>query len=162
MNRPLALALSTEPRVTLRAAEPRDLEDLRVWKNANRKSFFFQSEITPEMQKTWYASYLLRPEDFMFIVEHKGRKVGCMGFRLQKDGSADVYNIIVAPGGAGKGLMKAAMGLMCAHIASHHTKDIGCLVLKGNPAVTFYEHCGFKNVADAGDHIILKLEEGKA
>jgi len=53
--------------------------------------------------------------------------------------------------------MKAAMGLMCAHIASHHTSDIGCLVVKGNPAVAFYEHCGFRIVADGGDHHILKL-----
>ncbi|MEK7382201.1 MAG: FAD-dependent oxidoreductase [Elusimicrobiota bacterium] len=159
MNRPLSLVSPTEPCVTLRAAGPGDLEQLRVWKNANKNGFFFQGDITPEMQKAWYGSYLLRPEDFMFVVEHEGRKVGCMGFRLQKDGSADVYNIIAAPGGAGRGLMKAAMALMCAHIAAHHTKDIGCLVVKGNPAAAFYEHCGFKIVAAGGDHHILKLAE---
>ena len=160
MNRPLTIVSPAEPRVSLRAVEPRDLDDLRVWKNANKKGFFFQGDITPEMQKDWFASYLQRPDDFMFVVEHEGRKAGCMGFRLQKDGSADAYNIIAAPGGAGKGLMKAAMRLMCAHIASHHTRDIGCLVVKGNPAVSFYEHCGFKVVGDGGRHHILKLAPG--
>ena len=50
------------------------------------------------------------------------------------------------------------MLLMCSYIAERHSKDIGCLVLKNNPAVKYYEHCGYKIAGDGGDHHILKLD----
>ena len=162
MNKTLVVTARNEPRVSLRAAESRDLEDLRAWKNANKAGFFFQDEITPQMQKTWYESYLSRPNDFMFIVEHGEVKIGCMAFRVSAAGDADAYNIIAAPGGAGKGLMKAAMTLMCSYIAATRTKDIGCLVLKGNPAAGYYQRCGFNIVGDGGDHHIFKLDWTRA
>lgn len=156
MNRPLTLTARSEPRVTLRAAAPGDLEDLRAWKNANKAGFFFQKEITPEMQKEWYASYLKRPDDHMFIVEHEGKKAGCMAFRAE-GGAVDAYNIIASPEGAGKGLMKAAMALMCSYAAEKYTRNIGCLVLKDNPAVGYYRACGFSVIGDGGDHRVFKL-----
>lgn len=158
MDRPLTLTALSEPRVSLRAAGPGDLDELRVWKNANKTSFFFQGEITPAMQSEWYEGYRKRPDDFMFIVEHEDAKAGCMGFRLLESGAADTYNMIAASEAKGKGLMKAAMLVMCSHIAARHTKDIGCLVMKGNPAVSYYEHCGYKVVGEADDHHILKLD----
>ena len=145
-----------EPRVVLRAAAPADLEDLRAWKNANKAGFFFQGEITAGMQKDWYAAYLKRPDDFMFVVEHEGRKAGCMGFRAES-GAVDVYNIIGAPESAGKGLMKAAMALMCSYAAEKYTRNIGCLVLKNNPAVGYYRACGFTVIGDGGNHHVFKL-----
>jgi RimJ/RimL family protein N-acetyltransferase len=157
MNRNLVVTSRATPRVSLRAAAPGDLEDLRAWKNANKAGFFFKDEITPAMQKAWYEGYLARPDDFMFLVEHEGRKVGCLGFRLLGTGEADAYNIIAAPGAAGKGLMGPAMALLCSY-ASKRTKDIGCRVLKDNPAVGYYERCGFKIVGDAGDHHVFKLD----
>ena len=158
MDRPLALASLSAPRLNLRAAGPGDLEDLRAWKNANKAGFFFQEDITVEMQHRWYESYRARPNDFMFIVESGGAKAGCMGFRLTDGGAADTYNMIAAPAEKGKGIMKAAILMMCSHIAERHTKDIGCLVVKSNPAVKYYEHCGYKIVGDGGDHHILKLD----
>lgn len=158
MNGSLVLTTRAEPRVSLRSAGPEDLEDLRVWKNANKSGFFFKDEITPEMQRAWYQGYLRRPDDCVFIVEHAGAKIGCMAFRILETGEADAYNIIAAPGGAGQGLMKAAMVLMCSFIAATRTKDIGCLVLKGNPAVGYYERCGFKIAGDGGDHHVFKLD----
>lgn len=156
MNRPLVLTARTEPRVRLRAAGPGDLEDLRVWKNANKAGFFFQKEITPEMQKEWYAAYLKRPDDYMFIVEGGGVKAGCMAFRAES-GAVDAYNIIASPEGAGKGLMKAAMAVMCSYAAEKYTRNIGCLVLKNNPAIGYYRACGFAVIGDGGDHHVFKL-----
>ena len=157
MNRSLTLTSRVEPRVSLRAAAPGDLDDLRAWKNANKAGFFFQGDITPEMQKEWYAGYLARPDDFMFVVERDGAKIGCMGLRAA-GGAVDVYNIIAAPGGAGKGLMTAAMALMCSYAAAEYGRNIGCLVLKKNPAVSYYQRCGFSVVADGGDHHVFKLD----
>ena len=161
MKKTLTLSAISEPRVSLRAAEERDLDELRSWKNANRAGFFFQGEITPSMQKDWYKKYRARPDDFMFIVEHAGKKMGCMGMRVKDGGAVDVYNIIAAPGGSGKGFLKAAMATMCSYAADRFTKDIGCLVLKDNPATGYYESCGFKIVGDGGDHHIFKLDRTK-
>jgi RimJ/RimL family protein N-acetyltransferase len=158
LNRSLKLTSRHEPPVILRAAAPADLEDLREWKNANKAGFFFQDEITEQMQKDWYAKYLNRPDDFMFIVEQEGLKVGCMGFRLEGSGAIDTYNIIASPAGAGKGIMKRAMAVLCSYAADFYTKDIGCLVLKSNTAVGYYQSCGF-NITGRGDkHHIFKLD----
>ena len=108
------------------------------------------------MQETWYAGYQARPNDFMFVVEHDGAKIGCMGFRAE-GGAVDAYNIIAAPGGAGKGLMKEAMALMCSYAAAEYSRNIGCLVLKDNPATGFYRACGFSVIGDGGDHHVFKL-----
>lgn len=158
MDRPLILTSPSLPGLRLRAAGPGDLEDLRVWKNANVAGFFFKGEITPAMQAGWYADYRARPDDFMFIVEKDGAKAGCMGFRMLAGGAADTYNMIAAPAAKGKGVMKAAMLLMCSYIAEARTKDIGCLVVKGNPAVTYYEHCGYRVVGEGEGHHVLKLD----
>lgn len=141
----------------LRAAGRGDLESLRAWKNANKAAFFFKDEITPEMQEKWYADYLKRPRDFMFIVEDGGAAAGCMGFRVLEDG-ADAYNMIAAPHAKGKGVMKRAMIIMCSYIAETFTTDIGCLVVKGNPAVKYYEHCGYRVAGGAEGHYILKVD----
>jgi RimJ/RimL family protein N-acetyltransferase len=158
MKTDLVLSARDEPRVRLRAAGPGDLESLRSWKNAHRTSFFFQGEITPQMQAAWYAAYRERPGDFMFVVEHEGRACGCMGFRATENGAIDAYNIIAAPGAAGRGLMRAGMALMCSYAAAAHGRDIGCLVLKSNPATAYYERCGFRIAGDGGDHHVLKLD----
>lgn len=158
MDRLLILTTPSAPGLRLRAAGPGDLENLRAWKNANVAGFFFRGIITPAMQAQWYEAYLARPDDFMFIVEKDGIKAGCIGFRMLVGGEADTYNMIAAPEAKGQGIMKAAMLLMCSYIASTLTKDIGCLVVKGNPAVSYYEHCGYRVAGDGGDHHILKLD----
>ena len=158
MDRPLILTSPTVLGLRLRAAAPGDLEDLRAWKNANVAGFFFRGVITPAMQAEWYAAYRKRPDDFMFIVEKDGAKAGCMGYRIMPGGEADTYNMIAAPEAKGQGIMKAAMLLMCSYIAQTRTKDIGCLVVKGNPAVSYYEHSGNGVAGDGGDHHMLKLD----
>lgn len=158
MRGALVLTSRGEPRVRLRAAGEGDLEDLRAWKNANKAGFFFRDEITPEMQRKWFAGYLARPKDFMFVVEHGDLRAGCMAFRVQGDGSVDAYNIIASSAGQGRGLLKAAMAVMCSYAADRFTRDIGCLVLKSNPAVGYYRACGFAIVGDGGDHHVFKLD----
>lgn len=158
MDRRLIVSSPSEPRVRLRAAGPNDLDNLRVWKNANKAGFFFKGEITPETQAKWYAEYLARPNDFMFIVEDGGVAAGCMGFRILEGAAADTYNMIAAPHAKGKGVMKTAMIMMCSYIAEKFTKDIGCLVIKGNDALKYYEHCGYRVVGSADGHVVLKVE----
>ena len=157
MNRSFTIVSEEKPPVALRAIGTADLEDLRVWKNANRHAFFFKGEIAPEMQKEWFKGYLSRDGDFMFLVESEGLRAGCMGFRLI-DGAADAYNIIGVPAAQGKGLLGRAMRLMCSYILKEHTKKIGCRVLKDNPAVGWYKKLGYRVAAERPDHFQLELD----
>lgn len=127
---------------TLRAVEARDLEDLRSWKNANKAAFFSKKEISAEDQQRWFEGYLERPDDFMFVVETRGEKAGCVGVRL-KDGEADCYNII----GLGKGVMAKAMKLLCEWAGTKWGRPVSLLVVEDNDAAGFYAKCGFQ---DAG------------
>lgn len=154
MNR--HLLISSGP-VTLRSIDDADLENLRSWKNANRQAFFFKDEITLEGQRDWFQGYLGRAHDFMFVVEADGQAVGCMGFRLAA-GAADCYNIIGAPQSAGRGLMTQAMKVMCSYILKEHAPRLGCKVLKTNPAVGWYQKCGYSIVSDAADYHQMNLD----
>lgn len=160
MNRPYALSCPDAPAVRLRAIGEQDLEELRLWKNAHKNAFFFKGEITPAMQRQWHQGYLARADDAMFMVEAEGRKAGCLGFRL-KGGVADFYNILGAPGAGGKGVMSHAMRLMASHVLKERAGKAGCLVLKDNPALAWYEKLGFEREADGGDHWILVLNPGR-
>jgi ribosomal protein S18 acetylase RimI-like enzyme len=156
VRKTLVVEAAIEPLVRLRSINRDDLEDLRKWKNSVKEGFFFKGEINEIMQKAWFADYHDRKDDYMFIVEHDGKNAGCMGFRLEK-GRADVYNVIASPWGRGKGLLAAGMRLMCSYIASLHTKNIGCVVVKGNPAIEFYDRCGFWISGSAADRDIMTL-----
>ena len=158
MKRLFSLLWDGPPEVRLRAIAPDDLEDLRVWKNAYREAFFFKDEIPPPMQERWFQSYLARPQDHMFLVESGGLRAGCMGFRIQGD-AADCYNIIGTPAAAGRGIMSAAMRVMCSHILAEHTRDIGLRVLKNNPAATWYQaRCCYRIAKDGPDYHQLQLD----
>src|SRR5207302_10774934 len=106
----------SRPPLSLRSINLSDIETLRVWKNANKHAFFFKSDITPEMQQQWFEGYCSRPDDCMFVVESSGAYAGCMGFRLLENGEVDCYNIMGNPDGRAKGVMAAAMRLMCSYI----------------------------------------------
>lgn len=152
------LESASSPRVTLRPATLEDIEDLRVWKNANKQWFFFKGDITVGQQQEWFKGYLSRDDEALFIVEHEGVKAGTLGVRFPDAERADIFNVIAAPGMAGKGLMKAALTMLCTHVAAKKTKNIGCLVLKGNPAAKFYESCGFKKTEEEKIHDIFALD----
>lgn len=141
--------------VCLRSIEEGDLEDLRLWKNANRGAFFFKDEITAQAQMGWFNGYLARPDDYMFLVESDASRAGCMGFRME-GGAADCYNIIGVV--QGRGLMSRAMRTMCSYILKEHTPRIGCRVLKDNPAVGWYRKCGYVVAAEAADHYRMSLD----
>lgn len=142
------------PGTALRLADPGDLEDLRLWKNANRGSFFYQDIILPEQQRHWFQGYLGRSDDYMFVVLNGGNPVGCMGFRMLGQG-ADVYNVIRGrPGGS----MLDAMRLMCSFVAGSFTRDIGALVLAANPAREWYRRCAFRESKILESHVEVQLD----
>jgi ribosomal protein S18 acetylase RimI-like enzyme len=157
MNQKFTLLSTSKSEICLRTIETADIEDLRLWKNANSLSFFLKEKISPEGQKEWFKGYLARPQDFMFLVESGDLRAGCMGFRILEE-AADCYNIIGAPASQGLGIMQAAILLMCSFIRNEYTKEIICLVLKENPALDWYLKFGYRILSEYSDHYKLELD----
>lgn len=147
MKIPYRLSTVSHPHLALRGALFSDLESLRDWKNANRKYFFHQEVITGKDQAAWWTGYLARPNDFMFMVEHEQRPVGCLGYRTLDD-SIDVYNVILGDHESHKkGIMSWAIQTLCSYLLAEGHTTIGVRVLRTNPAVQWYEKNGFQTQA---------------
>lgn len=115
-----------------------DLENLRLWKNKHRNSFFHREIITPKQQSDWFDSYLNDSENQMFVVILDGESIGCMGYRT-KEGIIDVYNIMRGIETSNKKFtMSDAFKLMLNFIKYKHQKKITCVVLNENPAFNWY------------------------
>ncbi len=157
MDRPLLLVSPEFPALVLRGAGEDDLENLRVWKNSNRESFFFRDTITPEMQTAWFAGYRKRDKDFMFIVRAHEANIGCMAVRLLGE-TWDIYNVILGkPEEGKKGWMSAALRMMCTYVWPSGL-PIRLKVLCANPAVRWYLRNGFCQVEKRPDHLLLALD----
>ncbi len=144
--------------VFLRSIAASDCDPLRAWKNANRHAFFYQNLISPDEQMTWFRAYRERPNDHMFIVS-VSPDMGCMGFRLE-EGKVDVYNVIRGVSDAGRrGEMRDALHLMCSYALTRYACEVGCKVLADNPAVAWYERCGFVRRAMRENYYEMVLRE---
>lgn len=148
MNREFTITSNSLPNLLLRTIVKSDCESLRKWKNDNKSSFFYQKTITSNQQLSWFNFYLTRENDYMFIVQEKRGEeyfdIGCIGFRILDSGIVDIYNVIRASKRTNKGIsMKDAMKLLCSYIMSEFSPNMSCKVLSNNPAVQWYEKCGF-------------------
>lgn len=142
----------------LRSIGRADLELLRTWKNLHRRSFFYQDIITAQAQGEWFAGYLTRPADWMFMVVAEGRPGGTLGWR-EWQGRADIYNVMRGETAWGaRGLMSLALGLLLSHLLATGRADIVARVLKGNPALAWYQRNGFAVEQDRGDHLLVRLD----
>lgn len=67
-------------RVILKSLTLEDAEQMRLLRNRNSIKFFDANEITSEMQKKWYESYLNTEHDYMFSVylQDKDQWVGAV------------------------------------------------------------------------------------
>jgi hypothetical protein len=158
----LILSLAEHPDLRLRAIGREDIENLRIWKNKNKNSFFLNRDILPEEQEKWFAGFEARAEDFMFVVEQKvdgdWQSIGCLGFRkLADEGCVDAYNIMRgAKPAPGSFTMSDAFRAMLAYAASKYEDwPIRCKVLCENPAVEWYKKNDFSIVKRVGDEYYL-------
>jgi RimJ/RimL family protein N-acetyltransferase len=153
----IVVTTAAAPGLVLRSAGWDDQEQLREWKNAHRRFFFFQDVITPDMQRRWFEGHLQRPDDHLFTVVAEGSTIGCMAVRRLEDGSLDVYNVIGGPG-RGRGLMSLAIRAMCRFAVDRYRAPVRLKVLKGNPAVGWYLRNGFRPVGEGDGHLVLELD----
>ena len=68
MDKKITIRCEGFPGLSLVSATDANLENLRIWKNNHRTSFFYQETIQPEQQKRWFQGYLERADDYMFMV----------------------------------------------------------------------------------------------
>ncbi len=162
MKRNVILYIKYNGRTRLRSVTQHDMEDLRIWKNRNRTSFFYKQEISPEAQLEWYKGYARREEDHILMVEVKvgdtWEKIGCLGFRVV-EGNMDLYNIIRGRRTAVRSSMREAMHILLAYISARYSYPIKCDVLVDNPAVEWYNKCGFSIKECRGDYYIMVFEK---
>lgn len=151
--------LSSESKIVLYTVKRRDVELLRVWKNENRNSFFYNKVISPEEQLRWFKKYLYTEDDYIFIIKYKKHKIGCLGFRLIGD-LIDIYNVILGNKKFGaKGIMSKASRLMYSYILDNYDKEITLKVLLDNvKAKSWYINNGFIEVSKEDGFVIMKLD----
>ncbi|MDR7278653.1 GNAT family N-acetyltransferase [Catenuloplanes atrovinosus] len=67
----------------LRPAEPRDLEDVRRWRNHPevRAQFLYRDVITPEVHRAWWSRVSSDPGRRVLIYEHDGGPAGAVTFQ---------------------------------------------------------------------------------
>ena len=157
MNQNIILIPPENYNFYLQSIQENDLENLRIWKNNHRASFFYKDIISPEQQLIWYQNYLKRETDYMFVLKDlSGNPVGCLGFRVL-DNNIDLYNIIRGDKSAFHVSMKDAMHVMLNYIKEIYNFPIKCDVLKDNPAVNWYQKCGFV-ISQEIDYYIMTID----
>ena len=160
-HKPFIGIVSPDRDIALESAGHEDIGLLRDWKNANRIYFFYNKLITRRQQEDWFRDYMQRQDDYIFMVVHNGKKIGCMGFRTT-EGRIDIYNVILGQEEFGKkGLMSIALKLMCSYLIDSFDKEIGLKVLKKNLARRWYGKNGFSEEYGEDEYIYMKLDINK-
>ncbi|MFA5014474.1 MAG: GNAT family N-acetyltransferase [Actinomycetota bacterium] len=152
--------ISHEGDITLRTIEKDDIESIRKWRNENREYFFYKKIIKAPQQLDWFQTYI-NSSEYIFIVEHEGLKVGCIGYRFLND-DIDVYNVILGNKKfRGKGIMSKALKLICSYIMDNYNKEITLMVVPKNNARIFYLKNNFEEVRREEKFILMKLNINK-
>lgn len=163
MSKPhLLLSSKEQPDLSLKSIDETDAELIRLWKNANRESFFFKDIITEAMQREWFAKYTQRTDDCILMVLANGLNIGCIGFRRLGD-RVDLYNIMRGEVGVSRdGMMSRALELVCEEAERCYPGiPIMVSVLRSNPALRWYHRRGFEVVVEHLDHVELRRTIGK-
>ncbi len=134
-----------------------DIEILRIWKNKNKKYFFYKDNITKEQQEKWFEEYLKRKDDFIFIINVNYVKAGCIGFRLI-DKFIDIYNVIMDDDYKSKGIMSIAFKILYRFIRQRYNNAVTVKVLNNNPAVKWYREIGFRKISKEKDYILMRYK----
>jgi ribosomal protein S18 acetylase RimI-like enzyme len=141
----------------IRSITKYDIEFLRLWKNNNIKFFFHSTRISQNDQENWYESYLLRDEDFMFIVQSYDKRIGCIGIRcLAEKAEWDVYNVILGDSDfKGSGIMSIALAETIDLAIGMKNLPVTLRVLKTNVAISWYKRNKFVEVGE--DDLSIKM-----
>lgn len=157
-------------RILLRLLEPRDLSLTLGWRNQDhiRRWFLNPNIISRQDHFSWYASYVQKDNDFLFLIEERHclrRPVGQIGvYNIDwTSKSATIGRLLIGdPEARGRGIAKEASRLLlyCA-VDSLGLTFFSLEVLKENhKAIRLYRSLGFQCVdeADSWFHMQLRLK----
>ncbi|MFC1649273.1 GNAT family N-acetyltransferase [Patescibacteria group bacterium] len=135
--------------VKLRPLEKDDIEILRIWRNASRKSFLSSHAISQSKQKKWFLNYQNNERDIVFVIENNlGESVGAVSlYDFEPDISQVEYGrLIIDPKRRGKGHAHAATKCLVNYaFKSLGYRTIYLEVLKSNKiALELYKKIGFE------------------
>lgn len=134
----------------IRLLHERDLDATRAWRNQDhiRKWFRSTQRIEAEQHRAWFASYLLKENDYTFVIEYRGIPVGQIALYNfdAENRSAEIGRIVIGNSEfAGRGLAREAVdallhlgrnffGLQTIHLEVRSDND---------RAIALYNRCGF-------------------
>ncbi|MCD4724013.1 MAG: GNAT family N-acetyltransferase [Bacteroidales bacterium] len=143
-----------------------DIELVRKWRNhpSITKYMVYREEITPEMQKKWFAS-INNNENLYFIIEYKGKKIGLInGKDINWEEKSMETGIFIW----NKHYRQTHIPTLCTLIFA----ELGVLVwdlkpratiLKSNErALKYNKMLGFKIIENDPDKEYVKLEMNKS
>ena len=105
--------------VQLDRIQAEDLEFLRQLRNAERRWFFDQGEVTAAAQAQWFAQLASDQHSRWYMVRVDQRPAGCFAIRLDGLGNAEVRSILLSPEFRGQGVMTRAIGAAIDELGPH-------------------------------------------
>lgn len=144
--------------LTLRLLNESDLPHTLGWRNHYKAWFLNDHDIDYKSHLKWYHAYCLKDDDFIFIIESDGHRIGQLAI-YQMDlikKSGEFGRFMVNPSFAGNGLMSQALeaGLHIANDIFHLTHIY--LNVKNNNlvAISIYKKHGFYTTNTSQDNIM--------
>jgi len=132
---------------TLRTLAERDLPTTLEWRNHpdSRVWFLTTQEVSWETHQAWFAKYLDKVDDVVFVVDNGQEIVAQVALYDIADGHAEFGRLLVAPGARGLGLSHIAIDL-CMRVADEQL-GLESVVLEvrddNHRAIAGYERAGF-------------------
>ena len=136
--------------VQLRLVAEADLDTTMGWRNRDDVRVWFKDSqiITPDQHRAWFVQYSARDDDFLFVVEAKGRPVGQASvYRVNwEEGTAEVGRFLVAPEAGGRGYIGHACAELLRFCADTLSLKLVFLEVKENNerAIRLYARNGFR------------------
>lgn len=148
-------------KIQLRNVEPRDLEQLRQWRNQPvlRQYFREYREITPLMQQKWYEDCVCTNKNQVdFVIERPQPDADIIGHCglyyidwLHKRAEFTIYigNMMFRNHGCGSDALRT----LCKYgFEELNLNKIWCEVFDNNPAIVVYRHLGFVDEGTLRQH----------
>jgi len=155
--------------VCLRLLTEDDLPITLAWRNHPeiRRWFFYSEELTWEQHRGWFEKYVVRDDDFVFIIEdvQTGRSVGQVAlYHIDwKARRCEYGRLMVGEGAArGKGYAKTATRLVCQlGFKTLGLAEIYLEVYEHNAvARAVYAACGFQLERLQDGIAYMKIQQG--
>jgi RimJ/RimL family protein N-acetyltransferase len=152
--------------VSLRMLESTDLPATLAWRNhADSRAWFHSTDpITETQHRDWFARYLERDDDYVFVLDAGGVPVAQVSLYDIADGSAEFGRLLVDPAARGRGLSHRAIAL-CLRVADEVLllERVHLEVKRDNVrAIRGYEVAGFRaDDTRTGTHDSLVMERAR-